>query len=119
MRVVTREFYLWLLLLCLVAMEAPASLDVVVNSLGMRMVFVPAGRFRMGTPPGEPHRQDEEFPHRVTLTRPFRMAATEVTQARVGEPSTCTVQAPHWPDGEHPSLGEVTSSSSRSAARRP
>jgi formylglycine-generating enzyme required for sulfatase activity len=64
------------------ANEPPASADVAVNSLGMRMVLVPAGSFRMGSPPGEPLRQDEELPHRVTLTRPFRIAATEVTQAQ-------------------------------------
>ena len=33
-------------------------------------------------------------------------------------PSISTVQHPHCPDGEQPSLGEVTSSSSRSAASR-
>lgn len=54
--------------------------DVVANSLGMRMVRLPAGSFRMGSPPGEPLRQEEETPRRVTLTRPFRIAATEVTQ---------------------------------------
>jgi formylglycine-generating enzyme required for sulfatase activity len=59
--------------------ESPAG-EVVVNSLGMRMVRVPAGSFRMGSPPGEPLRQEEETPRRVTLTRAFRMAATEVTQ---------------------------------------
>jgi formylglycine-generating enzyme required for sulfatase activity len=46
----------------------------------MRMVRVPAGSFRMGSPPGEPLRQEEESPRRVTLTRAFRIAATEVTQ---------------------------------------
>jgi len=56
--------------------------DVVVNSLGMRMVLVPAGTFQMGSPPGEPLRQEEETPRRVTLTRPFRIAATEVTQGQ-------------------------------------
>jgi len=60
--------------------EAPARGDATVNSLGMRMVLVPAGSFRMGSPPGEPLRQDEEVPHRVTLTRAFRIASTEVTQ---------------------------------------
>jgi formylglycine-generating enzyme required for sulfatase activity len=59
--------------------EPPAG-DVVTNSLGMRMVRVPAGTFLMGSPPGEPLRQEEEVPHRVTLTRAFRIAATEVTQ---------------------------------------
>jgi formylglycine-generating enzyme required for sulfatase activity len=62
--------------------DSPASGDVVVNSLGMRMVLVPAGSFRMGSPPGEPLRQDEEVPRRVTLARPFRVAATEVTQGQ-------------------------------------
>ena len=58
--------------------ESPA--DLVTNSLGMRMTLVPAGTFRMGSPPGEPLRQEEELPRRVTLTRSFRIAATEVTQ---------------------------------------
>ncbi|PYQ20541.1 MAG: hypothetical protein DMF79_10155, partial [Acidobacteria bacterium] len=49
-------------------------------SLGMRMVLVPAGSFRMGSPPGEPLRQEEEVPRRVDLTRRFRIAGTEVTQ---------------------------------------
>jgi len=50
------------------------------NSLGMRMVLVPAGSFVMGSPPGAPMRQEEEIPRRVTLTRAFRISATEVTQ---------------------------------------
>jgi formylglycine-generating enzyme required for sulfatase activity len=62
------------------ALDAPASGDTVVNSLGMRMVRVPAGSFTMGSLPGAPMRQEEEIPHRVTLTRPFRIASTEVTQ---------------------------------------
>jgi len=62
------------------ALDAPASGDAVVNSLGMRMVRVPAGSFPMGSPPAAPMRQEEEFPHRVTLTRAFRIASTEVTQ---------------------------------------
>jgi formylglycine-generating enzyme required for sulfatase activity len=63
------------------AWSLPASGgDAVVNSLGMRMVIVPAGSFRMGSPAGEPMRQEEEAPRRVTLTRAFRIAATEVTQ---------------------------------------
>jgi formylglycine-generating enzyme required for sulfatase activity len=60
--------------------QAPSAGDVVVNSLGMRMVRVPAGSFRMGSPAGEPLRQDEEVPRRVRLTRPFRIASTEITQ---------------------------------------
>jgi formylglycine-generating enzyme required for sulfatase activity len=62
------------------ATQAPSPGDAVVNSAGMRMVAVPAGSFRMGSPAGEPLRQDEEVPRQVTLTRGFRMSATEVTQ---------------------------------------
>ena len=59
---------------------AVSPADVVTNSLGMRMVRVAPGRFLMGSPPGEPLRQEEEAPRRVTLTRAFRIAATEVTR---------------------------------------
>ncbi len=60
--------------------RAEAPPDVVTNSVGMRMVRIAPGRFLMGSPPGEPLRQEEETPHRVALTRPFRIAATEVTE---------------------------------------
>jgi formylglycine-generating enzyme required for sulfatase activity len=52
----------------------------VVNSIGMRMVLIPAGTFVMGSPFGERMRQEEERPHHVTLTKAFRISATEVTQ---------------------------------------
>jgi len=62
------------------ATDAPAAGDTVVNTLGMRMVLVPAGSFWMGSPPGEPLRQEEELPRRIKLSHAFRIAATEVTQ---------------------------------------
>src|SRR5262245_35989664 len=40
------------------------------NSLGMKLVFIPAGRFDMG--PGGSR-------HRVTLSKPYYLGATEVT----------------------------------------
>jgi formylglycine-generating enzyme required for sulfatase activity len=43
-------------------------------------VPVPAGTFTMGSPPGAPLRQDEETTRQVTLTKAFRVSATEVTQ---------------------------------------
>jgi formylglycine-generating enzyme required for sulfatase activity len=61
-------------------LEAQAGGGSVINSLGMRMVLVLSGSFRIGSPPGEPLRQEEEVPRRVSLTRRFRIAATEVTQ---------------------------------------
>lgn len=49
------------------------------NSLGMEFVLIPAGTFRMGSPPGEPHRGYSELKHQVTVSRPFYMQSTEIT----------------------------------------
>ena len=43
------------------------------------MVVVPAGSFAMGSPAGEPERRENEPQVRVTFTRPFAIARTEVT----------------------------------------
>jgi formylglycine-generating enzyme len=48
------------------------------NSLGMKMVLVPRGRFAMGAGKNEPARPDEIL-HKVTLSRGFYLAAYEVT----------------------------------------
>ena len=55
------------------------SVTGVVNSLGMRMVRVEPGSFLMGSDAGD---FDERPVHRVTISRPFWMAATEVTNAQ-------------------------------------
>ena len=47
------------------------------------MVEIPAGRFLMGTLAGEPGHQDGEGPqHWVTISKPFLMGKTEVTQGQ-------------------------------------
>jgi formylglycine-generating enzyme required for sulfatase activity len=47
----------------------------------LRLVDIPAGTFRMGSPKKEKDRDDDEGPQReVTITRPFRMGALTVTQ---------------------------------------
>jgi formylglycine-generating enzyme required for sulfatase activity len=49
------------------------------------MVVLPAGRFRMGSPDSEPNRNSSEGPVRtVTMSQPFAMGKTEVTQANGG-----------------------------------
>jgi formylglycine-generating enzyme required for sulfatase activity len=58
----------------------------------MTFVLVPPGKFLMGSPVGEKNRQDEETLHEVTLTEPFYLGKTEVTQAQyqalgLGNPS--------------------------------
>ena len=57
------------------------------------------------------------IPSRVVIPRPAALAS-DVWQLTCALPSSRTVQHPHCPDGEHPSFGERTPSSSRSAASR-
>ncbi|MFM7168268.1 MAG: formylglycine-generating enzyme family protein [Planctomycetaceae bacterium] len=55
----------------------------VVNTIGIKLVLIPAGTFTMGSPPGDIvlYREDETQ-HEVTLTRSFYMGRTEVTQGQ-------------------------------------
>jgi formylglycine-generating enzyme required for sulfatase activity/predicted Ser/Thr protein kinase len=48
----------------------------------MTFVLIPPGKFRMGSPVEERERGDDERPHEVTLTEPFYLGKTEVTQAQ-------------------------------------
>jgi formylglycine-generating enzyme required for sulfatase activity/serine/threonine protein kinase len=51
------------------------------NSLGMKLVLIPAGNFIMGSPDNELSRQKNEGPmHQVRITKPFYLGAYEVTQ---------------------------------------
>jgi len=53
-----------------------------IKDLNMTFVRLEAGEFQMGSPVTEANRQDNEFQHKVRLTRPFYMQSTEVTQAQ-------------------------------------
>jgi formylglycine-generating enzyme required for sulfatase activity len=52
------------------------------NSLGMKFVLIPAGRFVMGSPEDEVDRGTDEAQHEVAISRPFYFGVTEVTQAQ-------------------------------------
>jgi len=52
------------------------------NSIGMTFVQIPSGTFMMGSPSDEPNRFSDETQHRVTLTQPFYLETTEVTQGQ-------------------------------------
>jgi len=54
----------------------------VVNTSGMKLLLIPAGTFTMGSPANEKKRDDDETQHQVTLTKPFHMGRTEVTQGQ-------------------------------------
>ncbi|MDQ1278287.1 MAG: Formylglycine-rating enzyme family protein [Thermodesulfobacteriota bacterium] len=52
-------------------------------ALGAKFVLIPAGTFMMGSPGSEAGRDDDEGPyHQVTISRPFYMQTTEVTQGQ-------------------------------------
>jgi formylglycine-generating enzyme required for sulfatase activity len=54
----------------------------VTNSVGMTLVEIKPGSFLMGSPADEPFRKPSEIQHKVTLTKPFYLATTTVTQAQ-------------------------------------
>ncbi len=61
--------------------QAPERPKLLVNSVGMKLVLIPAGVFRMGSPDDEPGRRDNEGPQRETaITAPFYLGACPVTQ---------------------------------------
>ncbi len=52
------------------------------NELGMRFVLIPAGKFLMGSPKDEEHRDTDEFLHEVTIPQPFYAQITEATKGQ-------------------------------------
>jgi formylglycine-generating enzyme required for sulfatase activity len=58
------------------------TLKTITNSLGMKFVLIPAGTFKMGNPAGEPFRDKDERQHQVTISQPFYLQTTEVTQGQ-------------------------------------
>jgi len=53
------------------------------GAVTMKMVLIPAGKFMMGSPDSEQGRSEEEGPqHKVTISKPFYVGVTEVTQAQ-------------------------------------
>jgi formylglycine-generating enzyme required for sulfatase activity len=57
--------------------EVPAT---VTNSQGMTFVRIESGTFLMGSPADESGRKNDETQHTVTLSQPFLLQTTEVTQ---------------------------------------
>jgi hypothetical protein len=52
------------------------------NRLDMKFVLIPSGSFVMGSPPDEKGRYDNEKRHNVTISKPFYMQTTQVTQGQ-------------------------------------
>ena len=68
--------------------ESLSTTSTTQNSIGMTLLLIPAGEFLQGSPVTEPGRKaafgalDPEKQRLVRISRPFRMAATEVTQSQ-------------------------------------
>ena len=59
----------------------PAEHQVIANSLGMKLVSIPAGEFEMGSAAKDPGILEDELPrHKVCINRAFLMGMYEVTQ---------------------------------------
>ena len=71
-----RAAALGMVLLCGIAQGAEP------NSIGMELIEIPAGKFTMGSPVGEKDREANEAQVTVTLTKPFWLGKTEVTQGQ-------------------------------------
>ncbi len=65
-----------------VAEPAAPEGEAFTNSIGMKFVLIPSGTFMMGSPSNEPKRDSDERQHRVTISKPFYMQTTEVTQGQ-------------------------------------
>jgi formylglycine-generating enzyme required for sulfatase activity len=74
----------------------------VTNSLGMKLVRVPKGKFIMGSPPTEAVREDNEPEHEVEFTRPFYLGKYEVTR---GEFAAFVKATGYRTDAEHDGQG--------------
>lgn len=72
------------------------------NSLGMKLVYIPPGKFTMGSPESEPGREAQETPHEVELTKGFYMGAYEVT---VGQFKQFVAATKFRTDGERDGKG--------------
>jgi len=53
-----------------------------INSVGMRFIYILPGTFTMGSPANERGANDDEKQHQVTISTPFYLQATEVTQGQ-------------------------------------
>ena len=59
----------------------PPLSHLITNSIGMKLVLIPAGEFQRGSPDSDSQAKANEKPqHQVRITRPFYLGTTEVTE---------------------------------------
>jgi formylglycine-generating enzyme required for sulfatase activity len=62
--------------------EQAAAPKEITNSMGMKFVLIPAGRFTMGSPASEEESEENETLHKVEISKPYYLAIMEVTQGQ-------------------------------------
>lgn len=62
--------------------KAKAATREQVNSIGIKLTLVPSGSFLMGSPESQPVRERDEPPHQVSISQPFFLSVTEITQGQ-------------------------------------
>ncbi|MDA1018266.1 MAG: formylglycine-generating enzyme family protein [Planctomycetota bacterium] len=82
--------------------DQPKQGDEIKNSLGMRLVDIPPGKFTMGSPEAEQGREAQETPHEVELTKGFYLGVHEVT---VGQFRRFVRDANYQTDGQRDGKG--------------
>lgn len=112
--------YVWIMSLALCATGALADEETaekaapadsptpIRNTIGMTLVPIPTGTFQMGSPDREPGRNNNEGQVEVTITKPFLISDTEVTQEQWSEVM-----------GNSPWDGAVSNSFAKKGARFP
>lgn len=104
---------LWLLLFLGVSPAFTQEREEIVNSIGMRLVKLPAGKYLRGSPVDEVGSQDDENQHEITLTREFYIGVFEVTQAEytlvMGENPSYFPEPIIHPAVRHPETGRLIS----------
>jgi formylglycine-generating enzyme required for sulfatase activity len=72
------------------------------NTIGMKLQYIPPGKFTMGSAESEPGREAQEVPHEVELTKGFYMSVHEVT---VGQFKQFVADTKFQTDGERDGKG--------------
>jgi len=66
------------------AQDSTHKVEIVTNSIGMKLSRIPAGTFQMGSSKTEPERKRDEAAHKISLSKPFLIGVYEVTQSEFG-----------------------------------
>jgi formylglycine-generating enzyme required for sulfatase activity len=82
--------------------KEPKQPDEIKNSLGMRLVYIPPGKFMMGSPESELGRERQETQHEVELTQGFYLGMHEV---KVGQFKQFVRDAKYRTDGQRDGKG--------------